>query len=431
MVYRDKSENGNIDLEATEIYIRSSMHHIGSLMLEKILNSDNGDFQGKSMPCEKGHTFEFKDYRDKKLLTVLGSVTVRRAYYYDKDCQQGYCPKDAALDIKGTSFSPGMRRIMGKVGAYRPFGLGHEDIKEMAGIKVNTKEIERVSYQLGTDVGKFYRNEAEPSQTNTVIPFQPIPIMYICIDGTGVPVVKSETKNRQGKSEDGQAKTREAKLGCVFTQTALDEKGYPIRDEGSTTYVGSIETAEEFGNRIYAEAVSRGIERAKKVCVIGDGAPWIWNIADVQFYGAIKIIDIYHAREHYWTVAKIIFGKDKTKIKTWTDKRRKELDHGDVEQVVAAIGRLSPHTEEDKAEIEKEIGYFDKNKEKMRYKTFRSHGLFIGSGVIEAGCRTVIGQRLKQSGMHWTVQGANTIIALRCCILSNRWEDFWEYRACA
>lgn len=431
MVYRDKSENGNIDLEATEIYIRSSMHHIGSLMLEKILNSDNGDFQGKSMPCEKGHTFEFKDYRDKKLLTVLGSVTVKRAYYYDKDCQKGYCPKDAALDIKGTSFSPGMRRIMGKVGAYRPFGLGHEDIKEMAGIKVNTKEIERVSYQLGTDVEKFYRNEAELSQTNTVIPFQPIPIMYICIDGTGVPVVKSETKNRQGKSEDGQAKTREAKLGCVFTQTALDEKGYPIRDEGSTTYVGSIETAEEFGNRIYAEAVSRGIERAKKVCVIGDGAAWIWNIADVQFYGAIKIIDIYHAREHYWTVAKIIFGKDKTKIKTWTDKRRKELDQGDVEQVVAAIGRLSPHTEEDKAEIEKEIGYFDKNKEKMRYKTFRSHGLFIGSGVIEAGCRTVIGQRLKQSGMHWTVQGANKIIALRCCILSNRWEDFWEYRACA
>ena len=431
MVYRDKSENGNIDLEATEIYIRSSMHHIGSLMLEKILNSDNGDFQGKSIPCEKGHTFEFKDYRDKKLLTVLGSVTVKRAYYYDKDCQKGYCPKDAALNIKGTSFSPGMRRIMGKVGAYRPFGLGHEDIKEMAGIKVNTKEIERVSYQLGTDVEKFYRNEAELSQTNTVIPFQPIPIMYICIDGTGVPVAKSETKNRQGKSEDGQAKTREAKLGCVFTQTAFDEKGYPIRDEGSTTYVGSIETAEEFGNRIYAEAVSRGIQRAKKVCVIGDGAVWIWNIADVQFYGAIKIIDIYHAREHYWTVAKIIFGKDKTKIKTWTDKRRKELDHGDVEQVVAAIGRLSPHTEEDKAEIEKEIGYFDKNKEKMRYKTFRSHGLFIGSGVIEAGCRTVIGQRLKQSGMHWTVQGANTIIALRCCILSNRWEDFWEYRACA
>ena len=375
--------------------------------------------------------FEFKDYRNKKLLTVLGPVTLKRAYYFDQDCQKGYCPKDTALDIKETTFSLGIRRIMGRVGAYRPFGLGHEDIKEMAGIKVNTKEIERVSYQLGADVEKFYKSEADLSSTNNVIPFRSIPIMYVCIDGTGVPVVKSETKNRQGKGEDGQAKTREAKLGCVFTQTAIDEKGYPVRDEGSTTYVSYIETAEEFGNRIYAETISRGIERAKKVCVIGVGAPWIWNIADLQFYGAIQIIDIYHAREHYWKVAKIMFGRDKTKIKTWADKRRKELDCGDVEQVIAAIKRLSPHTEEDKAEIEKEIGYFDKNKDRMRYKTFRKQGLFIGSGVVEAGCRTVIGQRLKQSGMHWTVQGANKIIALRCCILSNRWEDFWEYRACA
>jgi hypothetical protein len=243
--------------------------------------------------------FEFKDYRNKKLLTVLGPVTLKRAYYYDQDCQKGYCPKDTALDIKETTFSLGIRRIMGRVGAYRPFGLGHEDIKEMAGIKVNTKEIERVSYQLGADVEKFYKSEADLSSTNNVIPFRSIPIMYVCIDGTGVPVVKSETKNRQGKGEDGQAKTREAKLGCVFTQTAIDEKGYPVRDEGSTTYVGYIETAEEFGNRIYAETISRGIERAKKVCVIGDGAPWIWNIADLQFYGAIQIIDIYHAREHY------------------------------------------------------------------------------------------------------------------------------------
>ena len=273
MVFKDKCIDGHIDLEAIEIYIRSCMHHIGSLMLEKILNSDNGGFRGKSIPCDKGHRFEFKDYRDKKLLTVLGTVTVKRAYYYDQDCQKGYCPKDTALDIKGSSFSPGMRRIMGRVGAYRPFGLGHEDIKEMAGIKVNAKEIERVSYQLGADVEKFYKNRADLSSTNNVTPIRTIPIMYRCIDGTGVPVVKSETKNRHGKSEDGQAKTREAKLGCVFTQTALDEKGYPIRDECSTSYVGCIETAEQFGNRIYDEAVPRGIETAKRVCVIGDGAP--------------------------------------------------------------------------------------------------------------------------------------------------------------
>jgi len=428
---RDKEKVGHLDLESLEIHIRSSMHHIGSIILEKLINPDNGDYRGRMLPCERGHLLEFKEYRAKELLTVLGPVTVQRAYYYDHECRKGLCPKDTALDIVGTSFSPGVRRIMGRVGAYRPFGLGHEDIKEMAGILVDTKEIERVSHQLGEEVEVFYKKEADLSLSGKVIPFQSIPKMYICIDGTGVPVVKTETVNRKGKGEDGNAKTREAKLGCVFTQSTLDKNGYPIRDEVSTSYVGAIETAEMFGDRIYAEAMFRGLERVQRLCLIGDGAPWIWNIADEQFYGAIQIIDLYHAREHYWNVARVMFGSDKGEIGAWTDKRRKELDQGKVEQVIEAIKDLSPSTEQGKEVLEREIGYFEKNRDRMRYNEFRRQGLFVGSGVVEAGCRTVIAQRLKQSGMHWTVKGANSIIALRCCFLSIRWEDFWEYRACA
>ena len=213
--------------------------------------------------------------------------------------------------------------------------------------------------------------------------------MYICMDGTGVPVVKSETVNRKGKGEDGHAKTREAKLGCVFTQRTLDEKGYPIRDEASTSYVGAIETAEVFGGRIYAEAMFRGLERAQTVCVIGDGAPWIWNITDEQFFGATQIIDLYHAREHYWNVARVMFGCEKGKISSWTDKRRKELDQGEVEQVIEAIKNLSPPIEEGEEVLKREMGYFNKNKDKMRYNEFRRQGLFVGSGVVEAGCRQV------------------------------------------
>ena len=173
-----------------------------------------------------------------------------------------------------------------------------------------------------------------------------------------------------------------------------------------------------FGDRIYAEAMFRGLERVERLCLIGDGAPWIWNIADEQFYGAIQIIDLYHAREHYWNVAKLMFGCDKGKISVWTDERRKELDQGEVEKVIEAIKHLSPSTEQSKEILEREIGYFENNKDRMRYNEFRRQGLFVGSGVVEAGCRTVIGQRLKQSGMHWTVKGANSIIALRCCFLS-------------
>jgi hypothetical protein len=251
------------------------------------------------------------------------------------------------------------------------------------------------------------------------------------MDGTGVPVVKKENAGRKGKGEDGQAKTREAKLGCVFTQAGFDQKGRPVRDDESTSYTGAIETAEVFGTRIYREAMRRGMDSAKEVCVIGDGASWIWNLADEQFYGATQIVDLFHAREHYWNVAKACFGQNKDKMCQWTEGRRKDLDDGKPEEVIDAINRCSSLPGYDKAICDREIGYFEKNKRRMRYADFRKRGFFVGSGVLEAGCRTVVGQRLKQSGMHWTVRGANSIIALRCNIMSNRWEDFWEYRAAA
>jgi hypothetical protein len=428
--FRDREKRGHLDLESLEIHIRSSMHSVGSVMLEKLLSADGGDYRGRTQPCEKGHMFEFKEYRDKEVLTVLGPVTVNRAYYYDERCKKGWCPKDRVLDIEGTSLSPGVRRIIARAGANGPFALGHEDIKEMAGIEVDPKEVERVSHQIGEEIEAFHQETALDSEDG-VSPIGLVPKMYICIDGTGVPVVKTETVNRKGRGEGGEAKTREAKLGCVFTQTRVNEKGYPVRDGGSTSYAGAIETAEAFGSRIYAEAVRRGLERAHLVSVIGDGSPWIWNIAEEHFYGATQIIDLYHAREHYWNVAHVVFGFDQVMLDSWAGQRRKELDQGKVEAVIEAIQCLSPRRKEQKEICEKEIGYFEKNKDRMRYDEFRKKGLFIGSGVVEAGCRTVIGRRLKQSGMFWTVKGANSIIALRCCLLSNRWEDFWEYRACA
>lgn len=407
------------------------MHTIGAGILEKLLNSDEGGYQGGNILGDSGLSYDFMGYRDKNVTTVLGKVKVRRAYYYDRGSRAGYCPKDKALDIEGTSFSPGVRRIMGRVGAYRPFGRGHEDIKEMVGIEVTAKEIERMSNELGGDMDAFMAQPVKPLSADNVVPVKTIPKIYVCMDGTGVPMVKSEVTNRAGKSADGQAKTREVKLGCVFTQTTVDKEGRPVRDNDSTSYVGSIETAEEFGRRLYGEANRRSIDSAKTVCVIGDGATWIWNIAEEHFHGAIQIIDLYHAREHYWNVAKAVFGNNIDKMNRWSEKRRKELDNGEAHKVIKAIGRISPSTGHGKEVCEKEISYFQKNTKRMRYNEFRKQGLFVGSGVLEAGCKTVIGQRLKQSGMHWSLKGANNIIALRCCFFSNRWEDFWENRLCA
>jgi hypothetical protein len=422
LCYGDRERLGHFDAEAVEQYSRTAALRLGSILLEKLLNAESEDRRARQMICSEGHHYEFVEERVKRVLTVVGPIALKRKYYYDTHCKAGRCPKDGVYDVEGTSFSPGVRRIMGRVGAYRAFGLGEEDIHEMVGIEVTAKEIERISHRLGGEAEGFSREGAEATDASTKT-------VYVCMDGTGVPMVRAETESRQGKGEDGGAKTREAKLGCIFTQSGVDAEGYALRDEHSTTYVGAIETSDKFSDRLYEEGLRRGVAKAKRVCVIGDGAAWIWTIAGEQFQGATEIVDLYHAREHYWNVANVFYANRKTMLHRWTEKRREELDAGDVSKVIKAILRLDPKTQDQRRVVEAEVGYFQKHRVRMRYDEFRRQGLFVGSGVLEAGCRTIIGQRLKQSGMHWTVAGANSIIALRCTLFSRRWEDFWAWRA--
>jgi hypothetical protein len=252
--------------------------------------------------------------------------------------------------------------------------------------------------------------------------------MYVSYDGTGIPMIPAALAGHPGKQPDGTAKTREVKLGCVFTQTTTDEEGFPRRDPDSTTFVGAIETAEEFGWRIYAEAVRRGLRQALKVVVLGDAARWIHGLASEHFPGALEIVDLYHAREHLGALGKLLFAGDEQQLTRWRLRWLTDLDAGRVEKIVAAAQARLPREVGPAKLAEKEIHYFTENKERMRYAEFRAQGLFVGSGVVEAGCKTVIGQRLKQSGMEWSVRGANALIALRCCFLSGRFEDFCESR---
>ena len=318
---------------------------------------------------------------------------------------------------------------MGRVGGKEPFEEGRCDLEELAGIAVNTKAVERVSEAIGEQIEAVARRERATVFSGKIVLIKPVPKMYIAIDGTGVPMVPSETEGRPGKGPDGKAKTREVKLGCVFTQTTVDQEGWPVRDDASTTYVGSIETSEEFGRRIFTEAIRRGSRCAERIIVLGDGAPWIWTLAGEHFPGATQIVDLYHAREHLSNLAKVLYGPGTSMAKTWAEARIDELDAGDVETLVTALTHLRPSAEPAKDELRRAVDYFETNSERMRYRHFRQQGLFVGSGVVEAGCKTIVGRRLKQSGMHWTVRGANAILALRCCDLSGRWEQFWEARS--
>ncbi|MCL5885247.1 MAG: ISKra4 family transposase [Deltaproteobacteria bacterium] len=418
------------DLEAWEGALRTAVLAAGARALSGLLSGIGSGRQPDTVRCDCGARMESLGVRSKMLHTILGSVPYSRSMFGCPVCKATRYPGDEELDVVGTGRSPGLRRMMARAGSKSTFKEGRDDLKVYAGLEVSAKDVERVAEGIGLDMEDFSSRERAGFllQGESAGSKKTIPVMYVAYDGTGVPMTKAELSGRKGKQPDGSAKTREAKLGCVFTQTGKDENGFPVRDPGSTTFVGAIEPAEAFGLRIYAEALRRGLAEAQRVVVLGDGAEWVRNIAQTHFPGATQILDLYHAREHVANLCKILFGTAGKKttqyrIRWWTD-----LDHGRVEKIVGQAREKPPNDPDSAAKAAAEIGYLGKNTERMRYAQFRAQGLFVGSGVVEAGCRTVIGTRLKQSGMEWSVRGANAIIALRCMIKSERFEDYWESR---
>ncbi len=422
-----------MDLEAIESALRVAALGKAAQALGEFMTTAGAANPQQEIACLScGTRMAGTGPRPKQVLTMLGEVSYTRSRYRCPSCKKVRYPGDELLDIVETSRSPGVRRQVARLGAKEAFHEVALDLHELAGIELSRKDAERIAEGIGADIEKrdaierFHVRMQEPPPCETP---KTIPTLYIEFDGTGVPMVSRELAGRKGKQADGSAKTREAKLGCVFTQTTVDEEGRPIRDPASTTFTGAIEDAATFGNRIYAEAVRRGLFQATRVVVLGDGAQWIKNLVQIHFPRAIHIVDFYHAKEHVSQLCKALFAKPgliESQRERWWDL----LAQGDIEGIVQqASGHLPTNPLENK-DARREIDYLDKNKEQMRYAKFRQQQLFIGSGVIEAACKNLIGKRLKQSGMKWTVRGANSIIALRCATMSqNRFIDYWEQRA--
>lgn len=433
-IFSERHKTGQLDLEAIEVAIRSAMHHVGAAALTELLRFPTPAADQRTVPCSCGQLAQYRELRSKPVLTAVGKAEVSRPYFLCPQCHSGQFPADIELDIENTEFSPGVRRMQAVVGQEVPFDHGRQHMKLLADLEVTTKAVERTAEAIGESIAAREQLEIQKAiQLDLpVVMGEPIPILYVQMDGTGVPVVKKETVGRKGKTAGQPAHTREVKLGCVFTQTTWDPDGFAIRDADSTTYTGAIETADLFGKRLYLEAWNRGWDRAQKKVVMGDGAEWIWNLAEQHFPGAVQIVDLYHARQHLWQLARKLHPNNAANQKVWMKVHQKRLlDKGKIEKLVAALRSIDSTNPELADEIRTEAGYFETNAERMRYPKFRCQHLFVGSGVIEAGCKTVIGSRLKRSGMFWTVRGANAILALRCCYLNGRFEDYWETRRAA
>jgi len=356
--------------------------------------------------------------RSAKVDTLFGAVPIERDYYYDPDRHEGHCPADAALGFEGLC-TPALARLMCRAAAEQSYQEGSRDLAEYGGINVDERQIQRVALRIGSDVAPWLEKHFGNPEA--------VPVMYVSCDGTGAPMRKEELTGRKGKQPDGTAKTREVKLGAVFTQHTRDEKGHPIRDHQSTTYVGGFESAQDFGLVLRQEGMRRGVGKAQQVVFLSDGAAWTEELQRQNFAEAVSILDFYHAAERVHGLAKAI-DPEEVPAKKRAGKWIKSLLNDKVSEIIEQARELLPENPEKREAATEQINFLDAHQARMHYGTYRKNGWFIGSGVIEAGCKTVVGKRLKQSGMFWSEPGASSVLQFRTILLSDRFDAFWADR---
>ena len=416
-------------LGVLEQAMRAALTSAGARLLQAVLAGEDG-YAGPHAGCGNGHQAVYAGCRDKTVITVLGPVRLMRAWYHCGQCGHGFAPRDQQLGVAGASLSPGLAEMTALAGAEVSFGRAAGLLYALAGITISARTVERSAEASGAAARSAAAAEAAAIRARDIVPLPPagpVPdMLYIEVDGTGVPVRASETEGRQGKADDGKAGTREVKLARLFTVSRLDDDGRPVMDPGSSTYVATFGGKDALARLVEAEYLRRGGEHHRQVVALGDGAAWIWTMAGALYPQATHITDIYHAREHLTDLANHLAFITPGPAQ-WLADRNADLDTGNIDAIIEAASAY-PLDGIKASDLERKLGYFRNNAHRMHYARFQKLGMFIGSGAIEGGIKAIVGQRAKQSGMHWTVEGAADIIALRCQHASGRWNELWPSR---
>ena len=404
-------------VQQLEVLIRAAVFKPAAVLVGVLLQeaADRVDASYQPKPGEQR-----KGRASLQVQCLFGTFELQRTYFHQPDKNLGHYPADAALGLE-VGYTPGLARLLCLEGADEStYAKAERHLEQTGGIQVSARQIQRVVQRVGSAAQRWQERPAQAGPCDA-------PILYVSADGTGVPMVPEELKGRRGKQADGTAKTRQAYLGCVFTQHRVDEEGHPVRDWDSTTYVSSFQSIDEFGPILRQEALRRGLASAGKVVLLIDGATGLENMGRFNFKDSVQIVDFYHALEHAGKVLSALIGKDHPDFKKRQRRWAKRLLKDGVESLIRQT-RNECEGRPNASAVETALGYFVRNVDRMQYGTFRAAGYFIGSGVVEAGCKTVIGGRCKQSGMFWSEPGARNILALRCIHSSRRLDEFWKHR---
>ncbi len=364
--------------------------------------------------CDCGQQADYQRQRPAQVRTVLGPITIRRAYYHCATCHRGLAPADRRLGYCAGSTSAGLDEVVALLGATTDsFAAASALLEKLTLVHICPNVVRATTEGLGQVLQAQEQAVVQAAWARgTVPPAIATPTqLYVSMDGV---LVHTE------------AQWREYKLGSVYTTTTRPSATHPERDDvcaQAISYVGDVAGAADFGQLLWCEAARRGVLTAQEVVVLADGAHWIWNVADEHFPGATQIVDWYHASHYLWEAAHAIYGEGTPLAKRWAKRRLAELWAGQVPNVLRALGKAPPH-----AAAQEAITYYTHHRQRMRYADYRARGLQIGSGTMESGCKQVATARLKQAGMIWSLAGVRAVAAVRTWLKSDRWTEAMALR---
>jgi hypothetical protein len=407
----------DISLQALEEKVQGGLHTLGGEILQELVGLvGTGKTENPALCPECCEPMDFVRYQGKWVETLLGTIRPERAYFHCPGCHRGHVPLDHQLGLGTDSLSGGLEEALCLLAAHMPLETAVATLRRLLRVQVDDNTVQRAVLRVGTELAARQKRRAQQAWQAAKPPKMegdhPPKRLYISVDGTTAHL---------------QEGWKEVKVAAIYeTEAILQDDGTTVVRAVNITYVVSFENAPTFARYVYLEAARRGLEQAEEVVVLGDGAEWIWNRIARFCDRPVEIVDFYHASEHVWQAGQALYGEGTTKTEEWVNLRLTALlEEGPgslLHSLWAAAGEASAETRET---LRREINYFSKHKERMRYPALKDAGYHIGSGSVESACKRIIGARLKQAGMIWTPDGAEAMAQLRATILSERWDEFW------
>ena len=414
-------------LYAAEHSTRDRMMAVGRLVLEILIAGQGTGHGGQCHRDALGQERRFKEYRRKRVQTLLGSVSIERASYHSMEAEPTtVCPLDARLGLR-QGRSEGMEELLAFTGGQLTYEESSQLLSRTLGVRLSDNTVQRTVAHWG-QVVEAERADRLPRQA-------PAPRMAVAVDGAKLRTAERRRKRRGSRKQHFSEHWAEAKLGVVY---AFDRRGKAAATKHYTT---SLNGKVSFGQALWDQIAASGADRAEQVVWLGDGAAWVWSLRDEHLPHAVAVLDFYHARDHLHTVARALYGGDPRRRRRWVTCQEKRLLTGHVDRVVRELKRcarsLGPPPkdvpdDDPRKVLADNVRYFETNASRMQYDEYRARGYPIGSGVVESGCKHVIAQRMKiTASMSWRAPQAEAVLQLRCLIRSGQWDAFWNLKRLA